>query len=99
MLGYQIASLITTLMSVATGVFIFKANRRSLVNFSYAILMLFVALWSFGMLFHVSQTDEISSLFWGRFMHAAAICIPLSFFIFVSALFAFPKALKELIQI
>ncbi|MCW9054449.1 MAG: ATP-binding protein [Candidatus Pacebacteria bacterium] len=79
---FSISALINFIVSLGSGVFILRKNRDSKVYRSFALFCLSVAIWSgFYFLWQVS-TDASSALFFSRALMAAAIWIPLLYFIF-----------------
>jgi len=77
---YSLQALITSLISFFVGFFVFSRNRQSLVNKTFWLWTLSVAIWAFGISMHTLTDDAASGLIWSRFLHGAAIFIP-SFFI------------------
>ena len=80
---YIITSLIATIGSIILGFFVYFKNRSSKINKTYLLMSLNVALWSCGLFFcHLYSSKEIS-LYWNRFLHAAAAFIPVTYFHFI----------------
>ena len=79
MFSFEIASLITAIISLSLGILVYLKNTKSAINRSWFILSLSVSIWSFGIFALHNSPDEAHALFWIRFMYGGAIFIPSSF--------------------
>jgi len=74
-----IASLITAIISLSLGIFVYLKNTKSAVNRSWLILSLSVSIWSFGIFAVHIANDKTHALFWIRFLYCGSIFVPSSF--------------------
>lgn len=79
---YVITGYLTTLITIAVGVFVYFKNRFSPVNRSFLIYSLSIAEWSFFSAMHASLNDPSWALFWAKFCHIGVLMIPVFFYYF-----------------
>ena len=79
MSSLALASLITAIISLSQGIFVYLKNTRSAINRSWFILSFSVSIWSFGIFAVHTAPDKAHALFWVRFMYCGAIFVPSSF--------------------
>lgn len=78
--------LLTALVSVALGCFVFLRNREGLTNRSWLALALGVGVWSLGFGLMLSAPTREAALGWARVAHLGAAVIPIAFLRFTLAL-------------
>lgn len=80
----SITLMFSVILNFGFGVFVVVKNKKSLINWSYAIFLLCLSLWSFAlaMFYHVS-TDS-SSVFWANAIYFMGSSIAVAFFYFSS---------------
>jgi len=83
---YGIFSLLTAIISLALGIFVYSRGRKRAVNVTCALLNLSVAIWSFSTFMMTLAGTKGNGLFWCRTLHGGAILIPGFFLHFVLAL-------------
>ncbi|MCJ7645824.1 hypothetical protein MUO65_02815, partial [bacterium] len=83
---YGIFSLLTAIISLALGIFVYSRGRKRAVNVTCALLNLSVAIWSFSTFMMMLAGTKGNGLFWCRALHGGAILIPGVFLHFVLAL-------------
>lgn len=83
---YSISSLLTILINIPLGIFVFLNDKRAEANRVFVLLMLAISVWALGMFFHVTSNSQITALFWGRFLHFGSLFIPVVFFHFILSL-------------
>jgi len=74
-----ISGFFNCITSVCLGIFIFIRNPRNHKNFSFFVLMLTVAFWSFGYAFWQLSREAAVALFWMKILVAGVILITPTF--------------------
>jgi signal transduction histidine kinase len=77
--SFTIASLITAIISISLGIFVYLKNTKSAINRSWFTLSLSVSIWSFGIFAMHNSPDNAHALFWARFFYAGSIFVPSTF--------------------
>jgi len=77
-----LALFIMTVLLFGVGLLVYFKNRKSIVNISYGLFVIFMALWSLGLaMFYISsEIDKI--FFWAKFLYVAGSFIAAFFFYF-----------------
>lgn len=83
---YIVASFVIAVSSLFLGIFVYLRDRKNLVNFTYFLLSISIAIWSFGFMMTITAPNKIMGLFWIRFLNIGAILIPVFFLHFVLTL-------------
>ncbi|MDP2943751.1 MAG: ATP-binding protein [Candidatus Omnitrophota bacterium] len=65
---YSIPYMVVGILTFSEGIFIFIQNRKSLINFSYAVSCVAVMLWLVGIGAMYCSLNESVSLFWARYI-------------------------------
>jgi hypothetical protein len=73
---YRTTSLITAIISISLGVFVFSKNTKSTINRTWLALSCCVSVWSFGIFALHGSSDATRALFWIHFMYVGAIFVP-----------------------
>lgn len=98
-INYIAGSIITLAVTLVFGSLIFFRGRGGRIVRSYFMLMLAIALWSFGMYMLCVAQSIKAALFWGRFLHIGASFVPVFYFHFVIKLLRLENKQKTLTQI
>ena len=86
-----IALFIITALLFGIGFLVYFRNRKNIINISYGLFIIFMAVWSFGLaMFYNSQNVE-STFFWTKFLYSAGSLIA-TFFFYFSLFFPSSKA-------
>jgi len=83
---YTISLLIGGFTAIISGVIVFLNNRKELENQSWLALNVSSAVWSFGYFAMISSHDHGTALIYNWVLHAAAIMIPLFYFLLAISL-------------
>ncbi len=83
---YSASTLLTAFSCIALGTFVLWKNPGSRLNRVFALLSLFVGLWSLGLFLHSLSSSPGPALFWSRFAHFAAAFIPTLYLHFIMVL-------------
>ena len=81
--SFATASIITAILSLTLGIFVYFKNTKSAVNRTWLVLSLSVSIWSFGVFATVSSHDKCHALFWGHVIYIGAPFIPSCFLHFI----------------
>jgi len=96
---YIITAFMTGFGSILLGLLVYFKNKNNELNKRYFLMSLNISVWSFGLfLCHISYYREIA-LFWNRFLHFAAIFIPITFIHFVISLLGKTREKKSILFI
>jgi len=80
---YSIPYMVVGILTFSEGIFIFIQNRKSLINFSYAVSCVAVMLWLIGLAAMYCSLNESVSLFWARYIcHLGIIFITPTIYFF-----------------
>ena len=88
--GFTTASLMTAIITLALGFFVFFKGSKSPVNRTWLALSLSVSIWCFSIFFLQHSPNKTHALFWIRIMYIGAAAVPPFFLHFV-----FSMALKK----
>jgi len=83
MFAYYATSLLTTVTSLALGLFVFCKNPKNPLHRSLLRLNTAVALWSFFLFLHYLSHTEHAAFFTLKMLHSAAVFIPACYLHFV----------------
>ena len=95
---YLIASLLTALSSLLLGSYVFLRNKKRILNITYFLFNISIAIWSFGFAMTITAPDKTMGLFWVRFLNVGAILIPGLFLHFILALLEIDKKKRALLK-
>jgi len=79
----SISAIVNAITSTILGIVIYRANRHSIVNRTFAVFAAYVALWSYPYILWPFSQTKADCLFWFRMLHIGAILIPVGFYHFV----------------
>jgi signal transduction histidine kinase len=82
---YSVQPLITALIAITLGLFVFVRNPRSKVNLSFFLLCLSTFWWQFTWVFLFNTKDPAVALLLCRFGYTGIVFIPITFYYFVSS--------------
>ncbi|MBF0569866.1 MAG: hypothetical protein HQL18_03730, partial [Candidatus Omnitrophica bacterium] len=88
---YIITAFITGIGSLCLGFFVYHKNKAKPLNVLYALLSLFIGLWSLSLFLCHMVPDVLDALWWNRRLHLFSIFIPISFFHFTLELVSLKK--------
>jgi signal transduction histidine kinase len=83
---YSVSCILTAIICISLGIFVYIVNRKSIINKRFAIVSLLIGIWClFSFLTSIIDSKE-SALFWGRLVYMAAFFAPAAFvhFVFVT---------------
>lgn len=80
---FQVSTLITALVSLFLGIFVYLNGGRNKLSFSWLLTSLFIGLWSIGLFGVVFSTNASSAWFWQYVLDIGGICVPVIFFNFL----------------
>lgn len=83
MLFISISAMVNAVTSTILGIVIYRANRNSLINRTFAIFAAYVAIWSYSYILWPFSHTKAECIFWFRMLHIGAILIPVGFYHFV----------------
>ncbi len=86
MFPYIISNLLVCIISLILGIFVLVKNRKETINRIWFIINIAIVIWTFSSVQTVSAKDELSGLFWGRFLYVGALFIPSLFLHFTEVL-------------
>ena len=92
----MIGSILTLLITLLLGSMIFVRGRGGKIVRSYFLLMLSIAVWAFGMYMLTLLQTAKYTMFWLRFSHIGAACIPIFYFHFLIKLIGLADKRKAL---
>ena len=72
----SVPAVITAVTSILLGCFVYLRGRKLLPNRLWAILSLFMALWSFSMVLTMNAANERVASWWIRMLYFGAIPLP-----------------------
>ena len=79
-MNYVSASgIIIFILTLLTSAFVLIKNHRNIVNITWSLYSLFIAIWGIGLFFAFKSTSYESALFWSRFLNMIALFIPCLF--------------------
>jgi len=83
---YIASSFIITFFSIFLGTFVYLRDRKNIINFTFFLLSVSIAIWSLGFMITITAPDKTMGLFGVRFCNIGAILIPVFFLHFILAL-------------
>ena len=83
---YAIPPLVTSILFLATGAYVYLSNRKSSINSTFALEWLAVFVWQFGYFIVYSSRDERIALLWIKILYIGVIFLPAIFYHFVMEL-------------
>ncbi len=89
--AYFISNLITAVLNLSLGIFVYLKNKKNIVNITFALMNFSIAVWAFGFAMAITAPNKTIGFFWIWFLNVGAICIPLFFLHFVYALLKLDK--------
>jgi hypothetical protein len=87
-INYILFSII--LLDIALAYLIYSRGKKKIVNITYSVVILSVIIWTASIVFYRLATNSESTLFWARFLYAAASFTASTFFFF-SHVFPYQK--------
>ena len=95
MLFYATAALINAIASTILGLFIYFKNKKEILNRTFALFCLSIAVWSYAyFLWQISTTSE-TALFWSKALMVGAIFLPVTYFHFITVFSCLNLSLKS----
>jgi len=76
---YALATFLTSMMTLALGLFVFIKQSKLAIGRVFCFFSLSVVAWSFCLLLNILATDKASAIIWARFLHAFSMLIAISF--------------------
>ena len=89
MVYLSLSCMITAILSLTLGAFVYYRGRKSIINLSFALMSLSIFVWSFGVSREIVAQNIQIGLFWNRFLYIGAISIPVFFLHFVLSFCSF----------
>ncbi len=80
---FQVSTLITALVSLLLGIFVYSSGEKTKLNFSWLLTSIFISLWSIGLFGVVFSTNADAAWFWQYVLDISGICVPVLFFNFI----------------
>jgi len=97
MLFYAIAALINAIASTILGLFVYFKNKKEILNRTFALFCLSIAVWSYAyFLWQISTTSE-TALFWSKALMVGAIFLPVTYFHFITVFLSVYQKEKKLL--
>ena len=96
---FAVSSLLTATISLSSGLFVYLKNRKRFLNKIFALFMLSIAVWSFGLANLAVAPNELKGLFWDRFLYFGSLFIPTLFFHFTLTFLGLRKERKKLLVV
>jgi len=96
---FYLSAIFTSILSFFLGAFSLYKSRKSIVNRIFFLLSFCVSIWTFGLSKMVSANEELSALFWVKYLHIGVFLIPSIFFHFICALLNIQDKQKYLIKV
>ena len=93
---FQVSSLITALVSLFLGLFVYFEGEKTKLNFSWLLASISISAWSLGLFGVVFSTTQTTAWFWQYVLDIGGICAPLLYFNFLLYL---TKKEKKLIKL
>ncbi|MCX5885020.1 MAG: ATP-binding protein [Proteobacteria bacterium] len=82
---YLVANGIIIVTTISLGIFVLIRDNKAVLNRTFVLLNLSIAVWAFGFLKTIIALDKADALFWGRTLYIGAIFIPTFFLHFLLA--------------
>jgi len=83
---YAIPPLITSILFLVTGAYVYLYNKKSSVNSTFALEWLAVFIWQFGYFIAYSIHDKNAALLWIKILYIGVVFLPSIFYHFVMEL-------------
>jgi signal transduction histidine kinase len=90
-------SLINGITATILGIFVYYKNRKSLINKTFFLMSLGVAIWSFSYCKWLLINEEGAALFWSRMLNFGATLIPIFYLHWVLSFLNLAKKKKKLL--
>ena len=94
---FVVFSLINGVTAVLFGVFVFLKNRKDLINKTFFLMSLGVAIWSFSYCKWLLTEEREIALFWSRALNFGATLIPIFYLHWVLSLLNLAKEKRKLL--
>ena len=91
------SSLITAILTIGLGLFVFFGNRKNRVNQLWLLVSVYTSLWTLGLLGSVVSINENQALFWQRILYLGTILLPAAFFHYAVTLVEKNEKYKKLV--
>ncbi len=86
MLIYVVSFVLTSIVTLVLGLFVFLQNRKGKVNQSWFFVSIAVAVYCFFFALHISASSSSVSLLWGKLLSIGSICVSPLFLSFAADL-------------
>jgi signal transduction histidine kinase len=96
---YSLPPLISSILVLLVGLFVFCNNRKSLINITFSLECLSVFIWLFGYFMMYSARDESFAYWCTRLVYAGVIFIPTLFYHFTISFLHKEQKKKKLIVV
>jgi signal transduction histidine kinase len=83
---WAVSALINGITSSILGIIVYVKNRKNIINMSYGLFCLSIAIWSYAYFLWQISTDAIAALFWCKILMIGAIFIPICYLHHILAL-------------
>ncbi|MDO8424435.1 MAG: ATP-binding protein [bacterium] len=83
---YALTALINAIAASIFGPIVYFKNRNRIINKTFGLFCLLIAIWSYAYFFWQIATTEKSAIFWSHALMAGAIFIPISYLHFILVL-------------
>ena len=90
-------SLINGILAISFGFFVYLKGRKKILNKTFFLMSLGVAIWSFSYCRWLLMTEEIGALFWSRILNFGATLIPIFFLHWVLNLLNLDKEKRKVL--
>ncbi len=94
---YASTALIAGISSFCLGFFVYFKDKKKALNRSYFLMSFTTGLWSFLLFFCHTSSNITTALFLNRYLHIAAIFIPVTFFHFILNLIGIARKKRKIL--
>ena len=95
---FALSCLITAVIGLTLGLFVYFKNRKQLTNKIWCLLSMSIFVWEFAYFMVLLSTDKGKALFWTRVLYSGATFIPVFFLDFVHSFLGLREKRKKLIK-
>jgi signal transduction histidine kinase len=88
---FQTSTLLTFIISLTLGTFVYLGDRKKATNKAWFLSAFSISIWSLGLFGVVSAHSETVAMFWQNLLDGAGLFIPIAFFNFVLCLLEIEK--------
>jgi len=95
---FALSCLVTGIIGLTLGLFVYFKNRKQLVNKKWCLLSTSIFIWEFGYFMLLLSVDKGRALLWTHFLYFGATLIPVFFLDFVHSFLEIREKRKKLIK-